>query len=219
MTGTAARDRLSGLMSQNAQGTSADKVYAALRADIVAGRAAPGAVLSRAELASRFDVSQTPVREALLRLEQDGMIEVRAQSKTRVAPIRVIAVHQAMFLRRALECEVVRKLASDPERRQLEKVEASLEADDMAFHRALFEAVGMEDVLDRLAPILVPLERYVALAGVNGSDATAEHGDILDRIRSRDPDGAALAMKAHLASETEVLSELQHSKPDWFVTD
>lgn len=219
MSVTEPPDRLSGSMNQNTHLSSADRVYAALRADILSGRSAPGDVLSRAALAQKHGVSQTPVREALLRLEREGMVDVRAQSRTCVAPISVLAVHQAMFVRRALECEVVKKLAAAPKQRNMASIEDALDSDDQGFHRALFAAVGMGEVFDGLTPILVPLERYRALVGSDGTKTDAEHRDILARVFSRDQGGAVLAMQAHLASEIEALKALQVSKPKWFLVD
>ncbi len=206
-------------MTEHARDSAAGRVYAALRAEIVRGSMVPGDVLSRAALADAHGVSQTPVREALLRLEREGLVDVRAQSKTVVSPIRVLAVHQAVFLRRALECDVVRRLASDPGKRDLGAADKAVEGDDRVFHRALFSALGMGDVFDAVSPLMAPLERFREIAPRDAAETAKEHCDILDRVFAKDERGAALAMSAHLASEIDGLGAMQAENLALFRTD
>lgn len=203
-------------MSRTFPSNSAERVYAALRHEIVSGQREPGCILSRAKLADAHDVSQTPVREALLRLEREGMVEVRAQSKTSVSQISMLSVHQAMFLRRALEIEAVRRLAAVPEKRDLSNIEAAVAGEDRLFHRALFRALGMEEVFEGVSSMLVPLERCRAIADLDPKQAVAEHSDILGRIRAGDLEGAGLAMQAHLASEMHAFGALREQRPAFF---
>lgn len=87
------------------------QVYNDLRRRIIDLELKPNTVLSRAELARFYNVSQSPLRESLQRLERDGLITVHPQSKTLVSYINVQQVHETQFLRVALEIEVVRRLA------------------------------------------------------------------------------------------------------------
>jgi GntR family transcriptional regulator, rspAB operon transcriptional repressor len=72
---------------------------------------APGTPLVRAELAERFALSQTPVRDALTQLSQEGLVDIFPQHATLVSRIDLHLAEQAQFLRRAIELEVVRTLA------------------------------------------------------------------------------------------------------------
>lgn len=217
-------------MKTQAPLNAAERVYRAIRGDLIACRFLPGDALSRASLAKDHDTSQTPVREALLRLEREGFLTVKPQAGTKVAPIDPVAVHQAHFLRRSLEESVVRRLAarnsahgvSDPICRLApDAARPDIARADEAFHESLFAAVGMAALFEAVAPLLVPLERCAALRQVTSDEvasAARAHADILDRITQGDPDGAAQAMAAHLASDVADLAALQDSRPDMFAT-
>src|SRR3954449_7792066 len=90
---------------------AAPQVFERLRNAILALELPPGAPLSRAELAGQFGVSSTPVRDALMRLEEEGLVDVFPQHATVVSRIDIGRAEQAHFLRQALELEIVRLLA------------------------------------------------------------------------------------------------------------
>ncbi|MEP7276539.1 MAG: GntR family transcriptional regulator, partial [Betaproteobacteria bacterium] len=81
--------------------------FAWLRDEILSGRMRPGQALSENELAQRLGLSRTPIREAIIRLESEGLLTVRPQVGTTVAPIDVEAVADVQFLREAIECRTV----------------------------------------------------------------------------------------------------------------
>lgn len=105
-----------GTQSGGTGGAAPDRIYADLRERIIGFELPPGATLGRSDLAACYGVSQTPVREALQRLEQDGLVRIFPQSRTQVAPIDVRQLNETQFLRLAVESEVVRRLAVSPER-------------------------------------------------------------------------------------------------------
>ena len=80
------------------------------RSSAVPLRLLPRESLSKAELAKRFGTSETPVREALLRLEEEGLVVIKPQSGTYVAPIDIERASEARFLRVSVEIEVVKQL-------------------------------------------------------------------------------------------------------------
>ncbi|MGR3483222.1 GntR family transcriptional regulator [Salipiger marinus] len=91
--------------------TAASRIYDDLRQRILSLDLPPGTNLLRAELAKDYEVSQTPLRDALQRLDQDGLVKIFPQSRTLVTRIDVPQLNEALFLRRALETEVVLGLA------------------------------------------------------------------------------------------------------------
>src|SRR3546814_6143369 len=94
---------------------ASQRIYDDLRSRIVSLELPPGTTLSRGALAKHYDVSLTPIREAMQRLEQDGLIRIFPQSKTVVTKIDVAQLYEAHFLRVAVESEVARRLASAPD--------------------------------------------------------------------------------------------------------
>ena len=105
-----------------------NQIFEHLRAQIVSLALLPGTLLSRPAMAESFGVSQTPIRDALLRLEQEALVTVHPQSSTMVAPIDVEQAHEAQFLRISLECEVSRTIAFDPAAYDLDTPERLLAA-------------------------------------------------------------------------------------------
>ena len=86
-------------------------MFERLRGMIISLELPPGSPLSRAALAEQFGVSSTPIRDALMRLEEEGLVDVFPQYATVVSRIDVHRAQQAHFLRQALELEIVRLLA------------------------------------------------------------------------------------------------------------
>jgi len=89
---------------------AAPQVFERLRDMIVSLKLPPGSPLSRAALATQFGVSSTPIRDALMRLEEEGLVDVFPQHATVVSRIDVRLAQQAHFLRQALELEIVKAL-------------------------------------------------------------------------------------------------------------
>src|SRR5690348_2761650 len=109
-------------------------VFMTLRQEIIALALAPGTVLSRAGLQDRFGLSSTPVRDALMRLQEEGLVDVFPQHATVVSPIDLERAQQGQFLRRSIEIEIVRTLALRPDATVLEKL-TSLIRQQTAFSR------------------------------------------------------------------------------------
>ena len=90
---------------------AAGAAYTWLKREILSGRMRPGQTLSENEVASQMGVSRTPVREAIIRLESEGLLNVRPQVGTVVAPIDLDQVADGQFLREAIECRSARLAA------------------------------------------------------------------------------------------------------------
>src|ERR1700738_5442227 len=90
---------------------AAPQVSERLRKLITSLTRPPASPLSRNALAGQFGVSSTPIRDALMRLEEEGLVEVFPQYATVVSRVDVGFAQQAHFLRQALELEIVKALA------------------------------------------------------------------------------------------------------------
>ncbi len=90
---------------------SVASIHAVIRHDIILLRLRPGTRVSENELARRFGTSRTPVREALLRLVDEGLVEVWPQRGTFITPISLLAVRRARFVREAMEVAILRQAA------------------------------------------------------------------------------------------------------------
>lgn len=212
-----------------------ERVYTALRERILSFDLPPGAVLSRNAIAKDYNVSQTPVRDALQRLGQEGLVQIFPQSKTIVAPIDARQLSETHFLRVAVETEVVRQLASrDPgtslkrARGILQMQRALMDAGDQMdmfadldrdFHRSLFEAIGMGSLHEMLTDRLGHLYRCQRLElprEGKARDIVDAHTAIVDGIASGDPEKAAAAMRAHLSGTISRVEIIRSEHPDYF---
>ncbi|WP_183099482.1 GntR family transcriptional regulator [Nocardioides pelophilus] len=190
-----------------------DDVYTRLRDKIVDGTLLPGERLRDQELAAWLGVSRTPVREALLRLGQAGLVLTAPGRSTTVATLDARAIHDAQAVvaamhRLAVELAVPQLQADDlAAMRAANKrfaaalrrgdAEAAIAADD-EFHGIPVRAAAnaaLEGVLEQYTPVLRRLER-LRFSSLAGRDSVALHATLVDRCESGDVAGAAAVSHA-----------------------
>lgn len=210
------------------------QVYALLRDAIAQMTLLPGRNLSEQDIALALGISRTPVREALIRLSEEGLVDIYPQYGTFVAPIRVPAVMEAQFIRDSLECAIVRKVAERPDDALLEKIDDLIKkqaravkaGDHQAFydldermHEAFSIAGNREGVwrfiqsakvhVDRVRRIILPRDlRFGSLID--------QHNAILAGISKGSPAAAAAAMHEHLDGVLRGLPQAQAAFPEYF---
>jgi len=211
-------------------------IYGRIRQDIVLLRLRPGTRLSENELAIRFGTSRAPVREALIRLADAGLIAVLPQRGSFVTRISLSAMERARLVRDALEVAVVRRAAerglsaeaservnavlaeqeiarADPERFTM--------ADD-AFHRLLADDIGIGQIWAVLEREKAQLDRirFLSLPATTSVDVLiAQHRDIVAAVARRDPDAAEAAMRRHLSEIHNIAHALAAAHPDLISKD
>jgi GntR family transcriptional regulator, rspAB operon transcriptional repressor len=89
--------------------TIGGQIRALLRREIIVGQLAPRAMLSEQELSQRFGVSRTPIREALIKLAEENLVEIYPQYGSFVAPIKLQDVFDSQFVRESLECAAIER--------------------------------------------------------------------------------------------------------------
>src|SRR3981081_3554257 len=105
---------------------AAPQVFERLR-KLISSLARPrGSPLSRNSLAEQFGVSSTPIRDALMRLEEEGLVEVFPQYATVGSRIDIGLAQQAHFLRQALELEIVKRLALEHSERLVDELNTTI---------------------------------------------------------------------------------------------
>jgi DNA-binding GntR family transcriptional regulator len=201
-----------------------EQVRRAIRAALVTGDMRPGVVYSAPALASRFGVSATPVREALLDLAKDGFVEPVRNKGFRVRSLSTADIDEIYHLRRLLEIPTVTELARQgcpealPALRALadETVEAVREGDVLAyvdadhrFHTALLGLAGNERLVHLVAELRAQVRLYglrpiIARGDVDA--ATGEHHRLLDHIEAKDPVAAAELMERHITRSRRMAS-------------
>lgn len=195
-----------------------DQVYALVRKAIVLGRLPPGAPIQEPEIAARLGISRTPVREAVKKVSDEGLVEVFAQHGTFVSDIRRPAVEEAYIIRIALESESVARAAVTISPRQLQDIEDIHQAHETAVRRERYdEAIDRDDDLHRTiaeANGLNMLWKVVDITKAQmdrcrlqsmpdpgaGLETVAQHRAIIDALAVRNPDLARQAMLRHLST-------------------
>jgi DNA-binding GntR family transcriptional regulator len=213
---------------------AAPQVFDELREMIISLRLTPGTVLSRGDLQREFGVSSTPIRDALIRLQEEGLVEIYPQRATVVSPIDLPMARQAQFLRRSIEQEAVRLLAEAPDRDLVRRLQAIIagqkdlaarqdydgfSASDLAFHKALFDAAGAPDLflmmrrhsghIDRIRRLYLPVEGKTA-------QIIRDHGAIVKAIAEGKPEAAQRHMRDHLSRSIAQWDEMRKTFPGHF---
>lgn len=192
----------------------------AVSSAIVSGEFPPGTMLTAPTLAARFDVSATPVREALLNLEKRGFLEIARNKGFRVTEVSRADLEQIVQIRQWLEAPPMRSLAGGVSAADLSSLRteadaivtgaaaadlrAYLEADN-AFHLHLLSLTG-NDRLVTLVGDLRQQTRLVGLAGMLGTPelarSSAEHHTLLDLLADNRPAAAEELMRHHIGHVT-----------------
>jgi DNA-binding GntR family transcriptional regulator len=211
------------------------RIYNDLRIRIINLDLKPDTSLSRKELSAGYGVSLTPIREALQRLEQEGLVRIFPQSKTVVTRIDQSELREAHFLRVALETEVVRRITAAADRRVIERLRSIVrmqetlagDADqtemfyelDRAFHRTNFEVLGLRAthaLLSARQGHFARCQRLELPKDGRMAQILADHSKVVDSIESGDPGRAADAMRNHFNGTIRRVSQLSEEFPEYF---
>jgi GntR family transcriptional regulator, rspAB operon transcriptional repressor len=196
------------------QTSMVDSVYATMLSAIVETRLGAGTPLSQNKLASHLGVSRTPVREALLRLERDGLVQRTSDMGFVVATITPQEVHEACDLLKVLDTFVYLRAARAMSREDLEDLlalatglVASADAgdtdgwkrQDLRYHAAVMDAASNRYVADYLEQTRRRVQRF-----------WMAKPDFAGRLRSCSQDHIALA-RAMVDGDDQVLTDLVHA--------
>lgn len=222
------------LRARSASKGGAGFVCEILRGEIISLVLAPGTMLSRQELQERFGFSSTPIRDALMKLQEERLVDVFPQHATVVSAIDVEHARRGQFLRRAIELELVRTLALAPQPEVLERMRSLIRqqtafADlgeheafagaDQAFHRSMYDALGMGELwelvrresghIDRLRRLHLPKEGKMR-------EIIAAHTAIVEALTAGAATAAQDALRDHLSRSLDYVDSLRRLHPSYF---
>jgi DNA-binding GntR family transcriptional regulator len=198
------------------------KVFERVREAILTGSLAPGARLVERRLAEDLEVSHIPVREALARLADEGLVERSARRGSRVASLTVEELEEISSVRVVLEQFVVVRVqerwSSNAEEQlraivsEMQKAAASGDVEavrdyDRAFHELLWQLAEHGTLLELAAKLRGRINNFLRIATLALSPNelqlhVASHGDIVDAIASGTPRRARRAMETHIETAT-----------------
>jgi DNA-binding GntR family transcriptional regulator len=212
---------------------AAPQVFERLRGMIISLELPPGSPLSRAALAGQFGVSSTPIRDALMRLEEEGLVDVFPQYATVVSRVDIRLAQQAHFLRQAVELEIVRALAVSHDAAFVAGLEGAIAqqqqfakagefekfmAADNEFHAKLYAAADKQDIwvlmksrsghIDRLRRLHLP-------SPGKAQDIVRHHKLIAKAIGAGDPNEAQRHLRTHLSGTLSELARIRARYPEY----
>ncbi|MBX5229397.1 GntR family transcriptional regulator [Rhizobium sp. NLR9b] len=214
--------------------TTAGAIYERLYADIVSLRMPPGLLLQEKRIAEDLRVSRTPVREALLRLSEGGLVDIYPQSGTVVSRVPVASIPEAVVVRKALEGTTVEAAAETASAADIAHLDAiisrqrshaavgnasNFHEEDEAFHEAIAEIAGYPGIWAILKTVKVQIDRArrLALPALGRMDnVIREHIVIRDALVAHDATAARGAMIHHLSAVIPDVDELRSRYPDYF---
>jgi GntR family transcriptional regulator, rspAB operon transcriptional repressor len=212
---------------------TSDRVYDELAAAIRDVRIPPGAALSETDLAGQLQVSRTPLREALARLVDAGLVSVVPQVGTRVEPIRLHDVEQARFVRESLEtaafaeaCErrpadvcALRELLERQARACRDHDLDAFFAADESLHEQIFALAGYPAAWQLMQPMKTHLDRLRRLSLPDPSTVRSlidEHTAIVDALEACDAEAGRVHIRRHARRVMENSAVLRAEHPDYF---
>lgn len=202
-----------------------DAIYATVKRRIVLNELRPGMALTELGLAGELGCSQGPVREALMRLQEDGLVLRSGHRGTTVTPLDPEEAEEILALRRRIETRAAMRAARAVDGRALERlddlrrrmVQAALADDeyalielDTAFHLEMFRLAGlraMEQILVRCIlhshrqKLWEPRHRRSLV------ETAARHDVLHERLAARDGEGLAEALGEHIDTIVEIDAE------------
>jgi DNA-binding GntR family transcriptional regulator len=205
--------------------TTTDRVFASLRESIVTGEFPAGSLHSIYRLADLLEVSRTPVREAVLRLADIGLVTIERNRGVRIRGVSVADVRAVFELRLMIEVPTAAYAAAHADAAQIRSIRSELalmhrcaDADDepqfTAHDRLLHQAIGEVMRNARLQAEVATLRDSIQARGATTIrrsrgmvELAEEHAPIVDAIATRDPVAAGAHMEQHLVHTATLLME------------
>lgn len=177
------------------------KVYNQLKKDIISCALPPGEDITESDLSSRFEISKSPVRDALMMLEREGLVISSPRQGYRVAPVSISDMFDMFHLRAALERANVERIiqySTDQELKELDLFKTFSDKDwpdgfvsyNKAFHHRLAKMGKNRRMAEQLIDLIDLMERAVMISVSNlkrgdPQDLVLEHAELINAIQSR----------------------------------
>ena len=198
-----------------------DQIYPLIRDLILTGVIKPGDAIDEKEIAAQLAISRTPVREAVKKLSDEHLVDVVAQSGTKVARIDAHEIEQAYLIRRSLEMECAAQAAPHMNDIHTESLHDILRLHERAIEQGKFvKAIGIDDSFHRYIAQVAELPRlwhmveiskahldrcrHMLLPKAGEAAATLEHHRLIIRaLNTKEAETARNAMRHHLDKSYE----------------
>lgn len=212
-------------------------IYRVLKENIMNLNLKPGEAIGEIELSKILNVSRTPLREAIVRLVEEKLIEVFPQKGSFVSKIDLNMVEEAIFVRETCEIRILQIACKSSDNQELiKKLEKNIEYQkiilnfdedlyeffslDNEFHYILFEHFNKKNswkAIKRLSTHYDRLRLLDALEKINLEITLDQHKDIVEAIRERRVNRVSMLMDEHLLNYKDVIKKYKVKYPDYFL--
>ena len=209
----------------------ADRIRQSLEQDIVTGQLPPAARLDEVRLAERFQVSRTPVREALMQLSASGLVEIRPRQGATVAELglkRMVEMFEVMAELEGLCARLAARRMSQDERAELQRLHEDTRrylsdndpdayyAANLDFHEAIYAGSHNGFLAEQtrgLRQRLTPYRRIQLRRAGRLADSFAEHEAVVRALLSGDAEEAELLLRKHVTVQGGVFTDFLSTLP------
>lgn len=217
------------------------QTYEQFKRDIMTFAFKPGELVSAQKVAEHYNVSRTPAREALVRLQDEGMVDIYPQSRSVISRIKTVRIRQEWFVRRSLELGMVDRFFDNvSEHDMMEMRKAALEMEklgmeprthttsyeyiccDDRFHAIMYRATG-EGLAARIIENMLPNYRrmriLVDFEDANKDRTVNEHKHLVTLIERREKEAYREFLTMHLGHILSDVEKLRADFPDMFESE
>lgn len=214
------------------------QTYDRLKREIMTFALGPGEPISAAKIAERYQVSRTPAREAIVKLESEGLIDIYPQSKSVVSKINIARANQEWFVRRSLELGMVDAFFDNVKQEDIDEMKSYAnqlaviggshmspeEAYEYLRHDNLFHMVTYRVAKEHLASEIISnmmvhynrIRLLMDLDDNNKNRTVSDHASLIECVENNDREGYRAYLIRHLGhiiSDMEIMGKI---KPELF---
>lgn len=210
-------------------------IYRVIKENIIEFYFNPEDKLSEPSIAKILNTSRTPVREALILLENEGLVEVKPQKGTFISKIDSLDIENMIFIRKGVEKDVIRLACKRISQHYLEKLEEHLQIQkiiletdfqkdiiyqiDNAFHKLLYTAVGAEkawQTIEANSSSFNRLRKLDVMDQTSTNRRMSEHFELMEIIKEKKVDEIDSFIDHHLDAIDSTLPLLKQRHPNFF---
>lgn len=208
------------------------QVYRILREQIIQAELMPGERISEAEIAKSLSISRQPVREAFIKLSEEGLVQVLPQRGTYVTRISTASVMDVRFVREAIEADIVRQVTAEHTAETVRELrdqiarQKQVPQDDRAtflrldelFHHTLAAAAGRAYAWSVIESVKAQMDRvrFLSVDDIQIGRLIGQHERIVDAIAAGDVGKAEAALRTHLREILKSLPEIARARTEFF---
>ncbi|MDE1992874.1 MAG: GntR family transcriptional regulator [Rhizobiaceae bacterium] len=208
------------------------QVYRILREQIIQAELLPGERISESDIAKGFSISRQPVREAFIKLSEEGLVHVVPQRGTYVTKISSRSVMDVRFVREAIEADIVRQVAEAHSPDTVARLRAEIEQQkqvphndraaflrlDERFHHTLASAAGKAYAWSVIESVKAQMDRvrFLSVDDMQVGRLIEQHERIVDGIAAGNMSEAEAALRMHLREILKSLPEIARSRAEFF---